>query len=150
MRCVFHFAFFTAFVYAQGMDFLSPPPNHRKILFADDDPDFSKILCSTLQQSGYNLVTVADGQAAVDAFKKERPELVILDVDMPIKNGIQACEEIRELDDRVLILILTGRAKTQIHKADGLVKGADDYLTKPFGPRELIARIRSLYRRLDL
>ncbi|HMZ27657.1 MAG TPA: response regulator, partial [Elusimicrobiota bacterium] len=74
------------------------------------------------------------------------PSLVILDVSMPLKDGVTVCDEIRRDDDRVLILMLTGQKK-ESDKVTGLSVGADDYLTKPFGEKELMARVRSLFRR---
>jgi DNA-binding response OmpR family regulator len=119
-----------------------------KIIVADDDADITRLLQKILEREGYTAVAVGDGQAAVEAHRREKPDMMILDVAMPFKDGMTACEEIRRVDDRVLILMLTGQ-RAENDKVAGLGSGADDYLTKPFGDRELVSRIRSLFRRLD-
>jgi two-component system response regulator VicR len=120
----------------------------KKIILADDDTDITKLLEKLLKGEGYQVVAVNDGQAAMDAYHREKPGLLILDVSMPYKDGMTVCQEIRREDPLVLILMLTGQ-KTEKDKLAGLGKGADEYMTKPFGSRELLARIRSLFRRLE-
>ena len=122
---------------------------NERIVIADDDPDITRLLEKVLRQEGYAVVAVNDGQAALDAYRREKPDLVILDVSMPQKDGFTVCREIRQEDARVLILMLTGQ-KAEEKKVTGLTGGADGYLTKPFGQRELLARIRSLLRRLEI
>lgn len=121
----------------------------RKIVIADDDRDLTELLRRMLEIEGYSVVTANDGQAAIEAHKREKPDMLILDVNMPVKDGIQVCGEIRRQDKTVLILMLTGQ-KTQTNTVVGLGAGADGYVTKPFGSRELLARIKSLFRRLDV
>ncbi len=116
------------------------------IVVADDEIDITNFLKRLLEMEGYTVWTANDGQAALDLYRKEKPQLVILDVFMPVKDGVSVCGEIREEDENVLILMLTGQKKED-DKVTGLSVGADDYLTKPFGEKELMARVRSLFRR---
>lgn len=120
-----------------------------KIVVADDDHDITGLLEKILGAEGYDVVAVNDGDAAVQAHAREKPDLMVLDWSMPGKDGLQVCEEIRKTDDRVLLLLLTGQ-KTEQKKVAGLAGGADDYITKPFGQKEFLARVRSLFRRLDV
>ena len=122
----------------------------KRILIADDDVDLARLLKKMLDLEGYEAATVPDGGAAVAHWRVTRPDLLVLDVNMPVKNGIDVCAEVRAQDPRVLILILTGQAKVQTNTVQGLAAGADDYLTKPFGPKELVARIKALFRRQEV
>jgi DNA-binding response OmpR family regulator len=117
-----------------------------KIVVADDEKDITNFLKRLLEMEGYTVWAANDGQAALDLYRQEKPDLMILDVSMPLKDGITVCDEIRQSDDRVLILMLTGQKKED-DKVTGLSAGADDYLTKPFGQKELMARVRTLFRR---
>ncbi|MBI4396451.1 MAG: response regulator, partial [Elusimicrobia bacterium] len=114
-----------------------------------DDHDITNLLKRMLEIEGYSVVVVHDGQAALDAYRNERPALMVLDISMPIKNGVEVCQEIRQEDTETLILMLTGQ-KTQTNTVIGLSAGADAYVPKPFGSRELLARIKSLFRRLEI
>ena len=120
-----------------------------KIVVADDDTDITGLLQKVLKAEGYDVAAVNDGDAAVAAHEREKPDLMILDWAMPGRDGLEVCREVRRKDDRVLLLMLTGQ-KTEQKKVAGLGGGADDYITKPFGQKELLARIRSLFRRLDV
>ena len=116
-----------------------------KVLVADDDRDLLNLIAFTLTQAGYMVVKAIDGQVAIHAFENEGPDIVILDINMPGASGFQVCEAIRQ-KSRVPILMLTARgAEEDLVKA--LELGADDYMTKPFSPRTLIARIKALLRR---
>jgi len=117
-----------------------------KIVIADDEADITRIVQKMLEVEGFTVWAANDGQAALDLYHREKPDLLILDVAMPVKNGVEVCDEIRREDGRVLILMLTGQKK-EGDKVTGLSAGADDYLTKPFGEKELMARVRSLFRR---
>lgn len=117
-----------------------------KIVIADDETDITRIVKRLLEDEGYVVHAANDGQAAVDLYRREKPDLVVLDVSMPVKDGLAACAEIRDEDPKVLILMLTGQKK-EADKVAGLGSGADDYLVKPFGEKELLARVRSLFRR---
>lgn len=116
-----------------------------KVLIADDDRDLLDLIAFTLTQAGFMVVRAIDGQVAAYAFENEQPDVVVLDVNMPHVNGFQVCEAIRR-KSRVPILMLTARgAEEDVVKA--LELGADDYMTKPFSPRTLIARLKALLRR---
>jgi DNA-binding response OmpR family regulator len=120
-----------------------------RIIVADDDPDITGLLQKLLTGEGYSVVAVNDGDAALAAYDREKPDLMVLDWSMPGQDGLQVCAEVRKKDSRVLLLMLTGQ-KTEQKKVAGLAGGADDYITKPFGQKEFLARIRSLFRRLDV
>lgn len=116
-----------------------------KILVVDDEELLVKGIRFNLQNDGYEVITGSNGQEAVDAAKNEKPDLIVLDVMMPEKDGLTACTEIREFSD-VPIILLTAKAD-DMDKLMGFEHGADDYLTKPFNILELKARIRALLRR---
>src|SRR5262245_47539895 len=108
------------------------------IVIADDETDITRIVKRMLESEGYAVHAANDGQSALDLYRREKPDLVVLDVSMPVKDGMAVCAEIREEDDKVLILMLTGQ-KREEDKEAGLGSGADDYLVKPFGEKELLA-----------
>jgi DNA-binding response OmpR family regulator len=116
-----------------------------RILVADDDPDIRGLLRELLDRRGFAVTEARDGQEALRAFFDERPDLVVLDVAMPGLDGWQTLERIRELSD-VPVVMLTAKA-TELEKTRGLRAGADDYVTKPFGRQELLARVEGLLRR---
>ncbi len=118
-----------------------------KILIADDDTDLLEGLRWYLEAEGFQVTVVANGTEALEAFRKQRPEIVILDIMMPGLNGVQLCETIRQESD-TLIMMLSAR-DGEIDKVRALNKGADDYLTKPFFSTELVARIQALLRRVQ-
>jgi DNA-binding response OmpR family regulator len=116
-----------------------------KLLIADDDHDLLALIGFTLSQAGYMVVKASDGAAAIKTFAAESPDLVLLDINMPHASGFQVCAHIRE-HSRVPVMMLTVRGEEEdLVKAIEL--GADDYLTKPFSPRTLLARIKALLRR---
>lgn len=117
-----------------------------KIVIADDEKEITFFVRRLLEMAGYTVWVANDGDGAIELYRKEKPDLLILDVFMPGKTGVMVCEEIRKQDEKVLILMLTGQKKDD-DKVVGLTAGADDYLTKPFGEKELLARVRSLFRR---
>jgi DNA-binding response OmpR family regulator len=119
-----------------------------KILIADDDRDLRELVGFSLAQAGFFVLKAADGTAAIDQFAAELPDLVILDINMPGRSGFEACEEIRRRS-RVPVMMLTARGE-EADLVRALELGADDYLTKPFSPRTLIARVRALLRRAGL
>ena len=116
-----------------------------KILVVDDEELLVKGIRFNLQNDGYDVITGCNGQEAIDATKNENPDLIVLDVMMPEKDGLTACTEIRQFSD-VPIILLTAKAE-DMDKLMGFEHGADDYLTKPFNILELKARIRALLRR---
>ena len=119
-----------------------------KMLIADDDRDLRELIGFTLTQAGYLVIRAADGPGAVRRFAEESADLVVLDVNMPGLSGFQVCEAIRARS-RVPVMMLTVRGEEEdLVRALGL--GADDYLTKPFSPRTLLARIKALLRRAGM
>jgi DNA-binding response OmpR family regulator len=116
-----------------------------KLLVVDDDPELLPLVAFALRQGGYLVVEAPSGEAALAAFASERPDLVVLDVNLPGIDGFEVCRRIRETS-RVPILMLTVRADEE-DVVRGLDLGADDYLGKPFSPRTLLARVRALLRR---
>ncbi|HXW75427.1 MAG TPA: response regulator transcription factor [Steroidobacteraceae bacterium] len=119
-----------------------------KVLIADDDADLRELIAFTLGQAGYLVVKAADGPSAVQRFEAESADLVVLDINMPGLSGFQVCEAIRARS-RVPVMMLTVRGEEEdLVRALGL--GADDYLTKPFSPRTLLARVKALLRRAGM
>jgi DNA-binding response OmpR family regulator len=119
-----------------------------KILIADDDRDLLGLIAFTLTQAGYLVVKASDGPSAIHAFQGESPDLAVLDINMPGASGFQVCEAIRA-KSRIPVMMLTVRGEEEdLIKALDL--GADDYLTKPFSPRTLLARIKALLRRAGI
>lgn len=123
--------------------------NPMKILLVDDDPDIAKILEMNISEVGAVLEHVSDGQAGLELALNNSYALVILDLMLPGLGGIEVCKRIREQDKTLPILMLTGKSD-EIDKILGLEIGADDYLTKPFSLRELLARMKALLRRGQL
>ncbi len=117
----------------------------QTILIADDDRKITDMLRRTLAYEGYNVVTAADGREALDQAQGSRPDLIVLDWMMPGLDGLAVVQRLRQVDDTP-ILMLTARDAVE-DRAEGLDRGADDYLVKPFAPVELLARIRALLRR---
>jgi OmpR family response regulator RpaB len=122
--------------------------NHKeKILVVDDEASIRRILETRLSMIGYDVVTAADGEEALETFRKTNPDLVVLDVMMPKLDGYGVCQELRkESDIPIIMLTALGDVADRI---TGLELGADDYVVKPFSPKELEARIRSVLRRID-
>ena len=120
-----------------------------EILFAEDDADIRKWVAVALETEGYAVRTVPDGEAALAAYAAQRPDLLMLDIIMPNRYGGSVCAEIRRRDAALPILMLTARTAER-DKIAGLGAGADDYMTKPFGLGELLARIAALLRRARL
>ncbi len=117
-----------------------------RILIADDEEDMVTGLRDNLQCEGYEVVVAHDGEAALAAATRESPDLILLDVMMPKMNGLEVCRRIREAGFMVPILMLTAKSQ-EIDIVRGLEVGADDYVTKPFSVRELLARIKAALRR---
>ncbi len=120
-----------------------------KILVAEDDPHIRLGLVDTLESEGYQVSEVQNGKQAQDLFAKESFDLVLLDIMMPEKSGYDVCRDIRAADEQIPIIILTAKGE-EIDKVVGLKLGADDYITKPFGVHELLARIAAVLRRANL
>ncbi|WGD35536.1 response regulator transcription factor [Olleya sp. YS] len=120
-----------------------------KILLVDDEPDILEIVGYNLSNEGYQVITAKNGIEAVKKAKKERPQLIILDVMMPEMDGIEACEALRKLPElsATLITFLTARGEDYSQVA-GFDAGADDYITKPIKPKVLVSKVKALLRRL--
>lgn len=121
----------------------------EKVLIVEDDASILNGLELNLQLEGYHVVTARDGTEGIERYRASAPDLVILDVMMPRKNGFEVLTEIRRLDAQVPVLLLTAK-DTQPDKLSGLMGGADDYITKPFALPELLARINAALRRRRL
>lgn len=120
----------------------------RSILVAEDDASIRLGLVDSLEGEGYAVIAATNGEEAVACFKEFRPELVLLDIMMPKLNGYDVCREIRQRDKAVPVIMLSAKSE-EIDKVLGLELGADDYMTKPFGVRELLARVAAALRRCD-
>lgn len=116
-----------------------------KILVVDDEASIVNIISYNLKKEGYNVITAADGEQGYNLAMQEHPDLVLLDIMMPKMDGYEVCRKIREKSNMPIIM-LTARAD-EVDKVLGLEMGADDYVTKPFGSRELMARVKANLRR---
>ncbi len=119
--------------------------SNEKILVVDDDSNICELLRLYLEKEGYTVKIVNDGVSAVNAFKQENPDLMILDIMLPKLDGWQVCREVRKFSDKPIIM-LTAKGET-FDKVLGLELGADDYMTKPFDTKEMVARIKAVLRR---
>jgi len=122
--------------------------SNNSILLVEDNQDLLNLVNINLTDQGYQVHTAADGQTALDLYKSESPSLIILDIMLPKVDGLEVCKQIRKEDRLVPILMLTAKAE-EVDKVLGLELGADDYMTKPFSIRELLARVKAMFRRLD-
>src|SRR5438552_7281701 len=116
-----------------------------RVLVVDDEPQITRVLRTVLSSHGYQVRTAAEGEAAMSNFTEWRPELVITDLYMPHMDGVELCRRIREVSN-VPIIVLSVRGEER-SKVEALDSGADDYVTKPFGIDELLARVRAALRR---
>jgi len=119
-----------------------------KILVVEDDQTLREVLSYNLSKEGYTSLTASDGLQALEIARREKPELVILDIMLPQMSGFEVCRILRQ-ETTVPILILTAKVE-EIDKIVGLELGADDYMTKPFSMRELLARVRAMLRRTEM
>jgi DNA-binding response OmpR family regulator len=119
----------------------------KTILVVDDEPKIATLARDYLEHAGFAVLTAADGPAALTAIRRNRPDLVVLDLGLPGLDGLDVTRELRR-DSNLPIIMLTAR-DDELDKLLGLELGADDYLTKPFSPRELVARVRAVLRRAD-
>ncbi len=122
----------------------------RKILVVDDEAVLVETMAYNLEQAGYQVATAADGASALEAARRESPDLIILDIMLPEMDGLEVCRQLRREGPTATtpIMMLTAKGD-EIDKVVGLEVGADDYVTKPFGRRELLARVRALLRRAE-
>jgi len=117
----------------------------KKILVVDDEKNIVDIIAFNLKKEGYNVILARDGEGCLAMFKNEKPELILLDIMMPKLDGFEVCKIIRQTSN-VPIIMLTARAE-EVDKVLGLEMGADDYVTKPFSVRELLARVKANLRK---
>jgi two-component system, OmpR family, alkaline phosphatase synthesis response regulator PhoP len=124
------------------------PSNTIKVLVADDDKDIVEVLQYNLSKEGYEVVTAYDGEDAVKKAKKEKPDLILLDIMMPVMDGVEACRQIREINElkNAYIIFLTARSEEYSEVAAFNV-GANDFISKPIKPRALMSRIAAVFRR---
>jgi len=120
----------------------------QTILVVDDDPHIREVVCFALEQAGFATCTASDGLAAIEVHRRENPDLVVLDILMPELDGLAVCTEIRKCANTPIVL-LSSRDE-EVDRILGLDMGADDYVGKPFSPRELVARVKANLRRHQL
>lgn len=119
----------------------------QKILVVDDEPEIVKLVRAYLERAGFAVVTAGEGRQALAVFRHERPNLVVLDLNLPEMDGLDVCRALRR-DSDVPIIMLTARLE-ETDRLIGLELGADDYIVKPFSPREVVARVRTVLRRAE-
>lgn len=117
----------------------------HRVLVVDDAPEFIELLVPLLEREGYITETASDGEAAIAAARSFSPDVIVLDLGLPKIDGVDVCRQVRSFSDAYVIM-LTARAD-EVDRVVGLEVGADDYMTKPFSPRELVARVRAMLRR---
>ena len=120
----------------------------QKILVVDDEPEIVRLVRAYLERAGFTVVTASEGREALAVFRHERPNLVVLDLNLPGLDGLDVCRSIRRASD-VPIIMLTARIE-ETDRLIGLELGADDYVVKPFSPREIVARVRAVLRRSEV
>ncbi len=127
-----------------------PPPLTDRVLVVDDEPEIVALVAYHLAKAGYRVATAASGQDAIDIARRERPALVVLDLMLPGMSGFEVLEALRSDDNTrdVAVLMLTAR-REEVDRIRGLSLGADDYLTKPFSPQELVLRVAAILRRVS-
>lgn len=119
----------------------------NKVLIVDDEANICELIRLYVEKEGYNAIIATDGAKAVEKFMQEKPDMVLLDIMLPVKDGWQVCREIRAVSDTPIIM-LTAKGET-FDKVLGLELGADDYIVKPFEPKELVARMKAVLRRTE-
>lgn len=122
----------------------------QKILVVEDEPDIRKLVNYNLTQERFRVLEAEDGEKALKIVQRERPHLIVLDLMLPGLSGLEVCRNLREQKEtaQIPILMLTAKAG-ETDRVVGLEMGADDYLTKPFSPRELVARVKAILRRSE-
>ena len=124
-------------------------PKDRRILIVDDDPDSLSIIAEALRWDGYQVQTAISGPEGLDLIQRWNPDLILLDVNMPGMNGIETLKDLRQREQYVSVMFISGNTSTE-HVIEGLDSGGDDYIPKPFDPLELLARVRTQLRIKDL
>lgn len=121
---------------------------NKKVLVVDDEQSIVTLLQYNLEQAGYTVLTAMDGEEGINLAAEENPDLMILDLMLPKLDGIEVCKQLRQQKINVPILMLTAK-DDEFDKVLGLELGADDYMTKPFSPREVVARVKAILRRVQ-
>ncbi|WP_019242882.1 MULTISPECIES: response regulator transcription factor [Bacillus] len=121
----------------------------KKVLVVDDEQSILTLLQYNLEQAGFEVITAADGEEAISMAEAENPNLIVLDLMLPKLDGIEVCKLLRQRKMNVPILMLTAK-DDELDKILGLELGADDYMTKPFSPREVVARVKAILRRANI
>ncbi|OUM44898.1 response regulator transcription factor [Arthrobacter sedimenti] len=124
---------------------MSVPPSQRTALIVEDDPDIRELLATTLRMNGFTIVEASSGLEGLAALKEHRPDLVTLDLNLPDLDGVEVCRQCRAVSDAYIVMV-TAR-QDEIDRLIGLEIGADDFIGKPFSPRELSARVSAMFRR---
>ena len=119
----------------------------KHILVVEDEEKITRLLCDYLKQAGFRTASQDNGDRVIAQVKKEPPDLILLDIMLPGKDGMALCREIRQFSN-VPIIMITARVE-EIDRLLGLELGADDYICKPFSPREVVARVKAIFRRVD-
>ena len=121
----------------------------ERVLIVDDDPDIQRLVSYNLSQAGFQVLSASTGRTALDSVQKQPPDLIILDIMMPDVDGMEVCRTLRQRENsrRIPIIMLTARSE-EIDRVVGFELGADDYVMKPFSPRELVLRVKSIFRRV--
>ena len=117
----------------------------EKILVVDDEKEIAELVRDYLEAAGYQVILAFDGQEAIECWQKHKPDMAILDIMLPKINGMEVCRSIRR-ECNIPILMLSAK-KSDEDKVQGLGLGADDYITKPFSPKEMVARVKAHFRR---
>lgn len=123
--------------------------NTKKILIIEDEPNIRELVLYNLKTGGYEGIAAEDGIAGITMVQREKPDLILLDIMLPGKTGYEICRELREEGNETPIIMLTAKTE-ESDKVTGLECGADDYISKPFGIRELMARIKAVLRRYEV
>ncbi|MBO1912865.1 response regulator, partial [Microvirga sp. 3-52] len=121
----------------------------QRILIVEDELPIRKLLEYNLKLSGYETISAADGEDAIELVQSEQPDLIVLDIMLPKLDGIEVCKNLRSQGINIPIIMLTAKGD-EFDKVHGLEIGADDYMTKPFSPREVVARIKAVLRRTQV
>ncbi|QOR65807.1 response regulator transcription factor [Cytobacillus suaedae] len=121
----------------------------KKVLVVDDEPSISTLLQYNLNQAGFEVITAMDGEEGYQKALEERPDILVLDLMLPKMDGIEVCKQLRQQKVTTPILMLTAK-DDEFDKIIGLELGADDYMTKPFSPREVVARVKAILRRTNI
>ena len=122
-------------------------PMSKRILVVDDEPNIREVICFALERAGMTTTTARNGAEALRVVQREAPSLIVLDIGMPELDGLEVCRQLRRTSD-VPVLFLSARDE-EVDRIVGLELGGDDYVTKPFSPRELVARVKAILKRTD-